>query len=168
MGWVQKATPGTSVALPCSQRLTVQRAVKIPPTVSSPLSYHSTLPSTSLCLCVIAGIPALKHLLCLGTGGAERMILKKPISHGMGWVQKTPPGSSVALPCSQRLTVSRAVKISPTSSSPLSSHSTLPCTSLCLLSSHVSSSRQCPQPCCSWQRSCSCTQLCLGSAARLP
>lgn len=56
------------------------------------------------------------------------------------------------------------------SSSQLSvfSYSTQPVTSLSLLSPTRASCRQCPQPCCAGQRSCSWAELALCSAARLP
>ena len=77
------------------------------------------------------------------------------------------PGTAAALPCSQRLTLFRAVKIFLQVSSPLSSHPRLPLHSL-PPSSALAACRQCPQPCCAWQRSCSWAELSLCSAARLP
>lgn len=71
-----------------------------------------------------------------------------------------PPGAAAALPSSQRLTGVRAGKCSPPASS------VHPATSACLYP--LCLCRQCPQPCCAGQRSCSWAELALCSAARLP
>ena len=126
------------VTVSCTN-LTSPLPCNLPPLQSRKLKAQtpeSAFPSGSLCIDLpleksLQKYPALKHLL-LHFGETRRAILPDPISRQMCQLQKTTLATPSALPCCPRLTVSRAGKISAPLSSQLSSHSTLPLTSLCL------------------------------------